>query len=110
MDPKIEEFINLVKASGWTQAEVARQLHITPGAVSQICNGITRPRDATLNMFRMLIGPKRRQMFDHSRTRALEAAENQFFDTLHQLPRVEREKLLLAFMQTIRTLKSLMKR
>ena len=49
------EFIALARLSGWTQAEVARQLDLTPGAVSQILHGKTRPRPRTLQLFKMIL-------------------------------------------------------
>jgi transcriptional regulator with XRE-family HTH domain len=57
MDPKTVEFKRLVVAAGWSQAEAARRLNITPGAVSQIFSGNTRPRQALLSLLRILARP-----------------------------------------------------
>jgi transcriptional regulator with XRE-family HTH domain len=50
-----KEFLRLMETSGWSQAEVARQLHMTSGGVSQIVNGQVRPSATTLRLFRLII-------------------------------------------------------
>jgi transcriptional regulator with XRE-family HTH domain len=56
MDPK-EEFRELLRASGWSQAEAARQLAMTPSGLSQIVreNSTVRPSAVTLRLFRLLL-------------------------------------------------------
>lgn len=41
--------------AGWSQAEAARRLDITPGAVSQIVSGATRPRQLLINLLRLIV-------------------------------------------------------
>jgi len=53
--PLKREFINLFKASGWTQAEVARQLELTRGGVNGIITGSTVPSQATLKLFKLIL-------------------------------------------------------
>jgi transcriptional regulator with XRE-family HTH domain len=53
-DPLAREFAALLGATGWSQAEAARKLQITRGAISQIMSGRTRPRASTLNLLRLL--------------------------------------------------------
>ena len=43
-EPLKKEFIQLFKLSGWTQAEVARQLELTRGGVNGIITGRTVPK------------------------------------------------------------------
>jgi transcriptional regulator with XRE-family HTH domain len=52
-----QEFRDLLRASGWSQAEAARQLAMTPSALSQIVrrNSIVRPSPVTLRLFRLLL-------------------------------------------------------
>jgi transcriptional regulator with XRE-family HTH domain len=71
MDPKNKKFIALLKVSGWSQAEAARRLEITPGAVSQICHGRTRPGTRTLRLFEIILGRRKSQ--------ALQPSENPSF-------------------------------
>ena len=110
MDSRTEEFISLVKASGWSQAEVARQLHVTPGAVSQLCNGKTRPRAGTVNMLKILIGPQALQVHERSHAKTLKPSENKFLQALHELPETDREPLLAAFQQTIKAVRGASRR
>ena len=110
MDSRTEEFISLVKASGWSQAEVARRLHITPGAVSQICNGHTRPRPGTVNLLKILIGPQALQVHERSHAKTLKPSENKLLQALQELPEADREKLLAAFQQTIKAVRSASRR
>jgi transcriptional regulator with XRE-family HTH domain len=60
MDLK-QEFRDLLQASGWSQAEAARQLGMTPSALSQIVreNSLVRPSPVTLRLFGLLL---RRQL------------------------------------------------
>ena len=55
-DPK-REFRKLLRASGWSQAEAARQLGMTPSALSQIVrdNSPVRPSPVTLRLFQLLL-------------------------------------------------------
>ena len=55
-DPK-QEFRDLLHKSGWTQAEAARQLKMTPSGLSQIVrpNSPVRPSPVTLQLFRLLL-------------------------------------------------------
>lgn len=52
-----QEFRNLLKASGWSQAEAARQLCMTPSALSQIVrpNSSVKPSHVTLRLFKLLL-------------------------------------------------------
>jgi transcriptional regulator with XRE-family HTH domain len=55
-DPK-REFRELLAASGWKQAEAARQLAMTPSALSQIVrdNSPVKPSKVTLRLFKLLL-------------------------------------------------------
>lgn len=49
------EFIRLVKKSGWSQREVARQLGVTEGAVSHILTGRNKPSRTAVKFLKLLI-------------------------------------------------------
>jgi transcriptional regulator with XRE-family HTH domain len=52
-----QEFRDLLRASGWSQAEAARQLAMTSSALSQIVrrNSPVRPSPVTLRLFQLLL-------------------------------------------------------
>jgi len=97
-----QEFRDLLKASGWTQAEASRQLGITPGALSQIVrdNSPVRPSQVTLKLFELLL---RRDKPEVMRRMAAEEAsaredkwERELLTALRRVPPVPRERLLQA--------------
>jgi len=47
--------MRLVAIAGWSQAETARRLNITPGAVSQIFSGRIRPKQSLVNFLKLQI-------------------------------------------------------
>jgi len=109
LGPKAVEFIGLVKAAGWTQAEAARRLHITPGAISQIFNGMTQPHPGTLNLLKYILATEKPEVlkaFERARLGGLAPWESQLLEALRALRPAHREALLVAFHQTIRTLQS----
>src|SRR6516225_1885004 len=102
-DRKTIEFNRLLAASGWSQAEVARRLRITPGAVSQICSGRTRPHGSTLNLFRLMVG---REKSGAVALRAdmgqpLEVWEKQLLEPLRGMSERRRQQLLPVLLQMI---------
>ncbi len=104
MGAKGEEFISLVKAAGWSQAQVARLLHITPGAVSQIFTGHTQPHPGTLNSLKLLLAiqrPKVLKAYERARVGGLAPWESRLLETLHSLPAAKRDALLAAFQEMI---------
>jgi len=58
LDPKKREFIELLKGSGWSQAEAARMLEMTRGGLNGIVTGNTIPSPATLKLFRLLLAER----------------------------------------------------
>src|SRR5882762_6848394 len=54
-EPLKKEFIELFQSSGWTQAEVARQLELTRGGVNGIITGRTVPSQATVKLFKLIL-------------------------------------------------------
>ena len=106
MDPKSEHFIGLFKSSGWTQAEVARQLRITPGAVSQLCKGTTRPHARTLAMFRMVLQQRKAvalKAFDRAHPWVEPSWSVGLIEDLKGLTEKGRRKVLKIIKEIIRT-------
>ena len=102
---KGKEFVQLMQSAGWSQAETARRLHITPGAVSQICNGKTQPRDATLNLLKLMVHRGGSESSGQSFAPGLLLPwEKELLRDLRRLPREQRDGLLTAIRQLIKTL------
>ena len=108
MDAKNEEFIALARAADWSQAEVARRLQLTPGAISQIFNGVTRPHPATLNLLRLLVRakPDAWKAFERAWVGGLAPWESQLLEALRGLRPAHREALLTAFQEMIRAVQT----
>lgn len=95
MDPLKKEFVDLLKAVGWTQAEAARQLAMTSGAVNQIVNpnSPVRPSGTTLRLFKLMVASARPEAIN-SRTLELKEtappppteAERKLVEALRALP------------------------
>lgn len=112
MDPKAQEFVRLIAAAGWSQAEAARRLNITPGAVSQICSGRTRPRAATLNLLKLILVHEKRQglALRESAGPAPRQWERQLLEDLRRLPEPQRERLLAVIKDMIRAMQATARR
>ena len=102
MKKESREFVRLLKIANWSQADAARKLQITPGAVSQICSGTTRPRAVTLKLLRVLVAQKQdaTQPKPQERLR-LKRGEREFFYWLNKLPPAIKDTLLTAFQRTV---------
>jgi transcriptional regulator with XRE-family HTH domain len=95
-DPKAAEFTRLLACSGWSQAEAARSLNVTPGAVSQICTGKTKPRDSTLGLLRIVLADHKPGLPPRlSGEPFLQPWERSLLADLRQLASAERRALAL---------------
>jgi transcriptional regulator with XRE-family HTH domain len=92
MCPENQEFIAMAKLCGWSQAEVARQLLLTRGAVSQIFHGKTRPHRRTLYLFKMILTKQDRSGVEGSPN----AWESEVLAWLRRIHRAQRQRLLEA--------------
>src|SRR5947207_4546725 len=100
-EPLKKEFIQLFKVSGWTQAEVARQLELTRGGVNGIITGKTVPSQATVKLFRLiLMSEKPEVMSAAARPATLQYAEESWLrELLVEMRRVapaHRQRLISA--------------
>jgi transcriptional regulator with XRE-family HTH domain len=87
-----QEFRELLQASGWSQAEAARQLAMTPSALSQIVreNSPVRPSLVTLRLFGLLLWRKKpgaaQRMTRRQRERRAEKWEQDLIRALRRIP------------------------
>jgi transcriptional regulator with XRE-family HTH domain len=99
MDLK-QEFRELLRASGWSQAEAARQLAMTPSALSQIVreNSPVRPSLVTLRLFGLLLWRKRPgaalRLARRQRERCAEKWEHDLIRALRRIPPETRRPIL----------------
>lgn len=91
------EFIRLVAASGWNQQEVARQLDLTPGAVSHIINGRNNPSPTVVRLLKLIVESTPASGHRKPPTRdqqILEVWELRLLKKLRKLRRDRRERVL----------------
>jgi plasmid maintenance system antidote protein VapI len=95
MDPLKQEFVDLMNVIGWTQAETARQLCMTSGAVNQLVNPNlpVRPSTTTLRLFKLLVASQRPEAMNAktlelkaNATNSFSAAERKLIEALRKLP------------------------
>lgn len=48
VDPRPQDLLRLLRAFGWTQAELAKEIGVQQCAVSRIINGLQMPRRSTV--------------------------------------------------------------
>jgi transcriptional regulator with XRE-family HTH domain len=95
-----QQFRDLLRASGWSQAEAARQLAMTPSALSQIVrrNSPVRPSPVTLRLFRLLLWREKpevlRQPAPRNAPHASEAWEHDVVRDLRAIPPKARHSFL----------------
>jgi len=95
-----QEFRDLLQASGWSQAEAARQLAMTPSALSQIVreNSPVRPSLVTLRLFGLLLWRKKpseaRRMARGQEEMRAEKWEQDLIRALRRIPPKTRRPIL----------------
>jgi transcriptional regulator with XRE-family HTH domain len=103
LNPLKKQFIELYEKSGWTQAEVARQLELTRGGVNGIITGPTIPSLATVKLFQLILGSR---LGDGKELPAAAPDEKWAEPLLEELRSVEesrRAKLVAALCEVVRT-------
>jgi transcriptional regulator with XRE-family HTH domain len=108
MHPLKREFKRLFDASGWTQAEAARKLHLTRGGVNGIVTGGTVPSASTLDLFRrVLIGEKPEALSERAPEREVSDLSVEEIDgALASLSGEERRKLASLAAELIKLVRS----
>jgi hypothetical protein len=98
LDPLKQEFIDLMKVIGWTQAEAARQLAMTSGAVNQLVNpnSPVRPSQTTLRLFKLIVAAQRPEAINTKTLElkadpgsALSLPERKLIDAIRRIPTSE---------------------
>jgi transcriptional regulator with XRE-family HTH domain len=97
-----QEFRELLEASGWSQAEAARQLGMTPSALSQIVrqNSTVKPSPVTLRLFKLLLlreKPEALTAVPERRWTPSEKWEMDLIGALRKIPPTTRELILKSF-------------
>jgi transcriptional regulator with XRE-family HTH domain len=107
MDSNNIQFIAMVKLSGWSQAEVARQLGLTPGAVSQMFHGKTRPGPRTLHLFKMILTKQDHAAFKRfEKMPMLEPREWEVIEYMRRLHQAQRERFFEALKLLVKAFSS----
>jgi transcriptional regulator with XRE-family HTH domain len=107
-----QEFRDLLRVSGWSQAEAARQLAMTPSALSQIVreNSPVRPSPVTLRLFQLLLWREKPEvMREAARPKAPSAAEpweQEVVRELRGVPPVTRQAILRRLKRLIEAARS----
>ena len=107
-----QEFRDLLRVSGWSQAEAARQLAMTPSALSQIVreNSPVRPSPVTLRLFQLLLWREKPEvMREAARPKAPSAAEpweQEVVRELRGVPPVARQAILRRLKRLIEAARS----
>jgi plasmid maintenance system antidote protein VapI len=98
LDPLKQEFLDLMKVIGWTQAEAARQLAMTSGAVNQLVNpnSPVRPSQTTLRLFKLIVASQRPEAINAKTLElkadpeaALSLPERKLIEALRKIPAAE---------------------
>lgn len=109
MDALNQEFLRLFAVSGWNQARVSRELHVSSGTVSQYVSGETRPSLTVLRLLAELVGDTLRvpgvtpAPANRTFPPRLDPRERALVDALRDCPSEQRRQLLEAFATICRT-------
>lgn len=94
-----QEFREFLHRSGWSQAEAARQLNLTPAAVSRYLSGASRPSASILKLCGLLLEGAGIQVGRGEfagMTAELDADEADLIRRLRSLPGRDRSKVLMS--------------
>jgi len=99
-----------MKASGWSQAEVARRLQITPGAVSQFCSGKILPKAGTLNLFKYVLAkfnPAAIQAYEKALSKSEAPWKQEIVEMLDRLTEKDRQLVLKPIIELLKIVAAL---
>jgi transcriptional regulator with XRE-family HTH domain len=103
------EFAELFKASGWSQAEVARHLELTRGGVNGIITGDTEPSPALVKLFKYVLmsqkpdALKPAQAHEIRETLNREAWAEELLNELRGVDEKQRDGLIKALKEVVRS-------
>ena len=96
MEQENREFMQLLEASGWSQAEAARRLHLAPSNISQYKSNTNRPSRQVLELFKLLLLSENSSALKANASKATESVR--LLDSeereLAKLPPDEREEVI----------------
>ncbi len=110
MYPANREFVGLMNAAGWSQAETARKLALTRGGVNGIVKGRTKPSEGTLKLFKLILASEQPEAVSASdlqfkeRYSPVESWAEDLIGSLRELSEEDREKMLTAFQAMLGTI------
>src|ERR1041385_850908 len=103
--PLKKQFIELYQRSGWSQAEVARQLELTRGGVNGIITGPTVPSLATVKLFHLMLGSRAGAGKASEVAMAGESWAEPLLAELRDVEEAKRAKLVAALCEVVRAAK-----
>jgi hypothetical protein len=106
LHPLKKQFIELYQESGWSQAEVARQLELTRGGVNGIITGPTVPSLATVKLFQLILGSRAGDGKSKQLAKAVENWAEPLLAELRGLDDSKRAKLVVALADVVRAAKN----
>jgi hypothetical protein len=101
-----KQFIELYEKSGWSQAEVARQLELTRGGVNGIITGPTVPSLATVKLFQLILGSRLETGPGGEMTKRAESWAEPLLVELRSVEPSKRAHLVAALCEVVRTSKT----
>jgi transcriptional regulator with XRE-family HTH domain len=107
MHPRNQEFLGMAKLCGWSQAEIARQLHLTRGAVSQIFHGKTHPHPRTLYLFEMILAKEENTGLNRvERTPGLDGWESEVVAWMRRMHQAQQQRFAEALRLLVKAYES----
>jgi hypothetical protein len=106
MHPLKKQFIELYEKSGWSQAEVARQLELTRGGVNGIITGPTIPSLATVKLFQLILGSRQGTGQAGETTKRAESWADSLLAELREVEPGKRAHLVAALCEVVRMSKT----
>ncbi len=109
-EPLNQEFARLLAASGWSQAQAARELSLTPAVVSRYLSGETRPSLTVVRLFKLLLGargalaPPAGPSVLKDERRQLRAGERELLEALDQFDELTRQRVIEGFREVLAAL------
>src|SRR4051812_10531618 len=102
-NPLKKEFLQLFESSGWSQAEVARQLELTRGGVNGIITGPTVPSLATVKLFQLILASKAPVRANSPGVSSVEEWAKPLLEELKKIEPSQRSHLVAALCEVVRS-------
>ena len=86
MKPVKREFLQLASRSGWSQAELARQLELTRGGVHGIVKGKTSPSPGLLKLLKLVLAQEKPEALTGALLERTRGSGHELLSELDHLP------------------------